>query len=173
MSMETNNEFISSSSTIVAIATANVLSETANVTNETTNVTAETTNMATATANIPANTMHVSKTYKGTIVKYINQRHFGFIKFSTRETTTRKEIFFHKSNIIKNNFKPDIKEGNKCHFEISPGIKGDNATNIVINYRPISKIKKTNNTTDENNAQAALFTKTMLEFFRAAVTANK
>ncbi|CAF4819950.1 unnamed protein product, partial [Rotaria sp. Silwood2] len=79
----------------------------------------ETTNIATETANISTKTMDVSKTYKGTIVKYINQRNFGFIKISNIEKTAHKEIFFHKSNIIKNNFKPEIKPGDKCQFEVS------------------------------------------------------
>ncbi|CAF2866589.1 unnamed protein product [Rotaria sp. Silwood2] len=172
--------------------TTTMPTETTTMPTETTTMPTETTNIATETANISTKTMDVSKTYKGTIVKYINQRNFGFIKISNIEKTARKEIFFHKSNIIKNNFKPEIQPGDKCQFEVSPGnyfyfnifykllftkgIKGDTATNIVINYRPIpkiNKIKKTNNTTDENNAQAALFTKTMLDFFRAAATASK
>ncbi|CAF3933671.1 unnamed protein product, partial [Rotaria sordida] len=117
----------------------------------------------------------ISKIYKGTIVKYIHGRNYGFIRISNIEKTEKKEIFFHKSHIIKSNFKPEVKQGDKCQFAIDEGIKGSIANNIIISYRPIPKIEKRINSTNiiqENEFKATLFTKTMLEYFRFATSTN-
>ncbi|CAF4149567.1 unnamed protein product, partial [Rotaria sordida] len=94
---------------------------------------------------------------------------------SNIEKTEKKQIFFHKSHIIKSNFKPKVQEGDKCQFAIDAGVKGNIAKNIIINYRPIPTIKKNiNNTnvTQENQFKATFFTKTMLEYFRFATNTN-
>jgi len=66
----------------------------------------------------------------------------------------QKDIFFRKFGLIKSNFQPKIKVGDKCHFNIKPskyfliinyekncilGEKGDIATDINIFYRPIPR----------------------------------
>ncbi|CAF1415240.1 unnamed protein product [Rotaria magnacalcarata] len=71
---------------------------------------------------------------------------------------------------------PTVKIGDKCQFEISSGTKGDVASNVIIIYRPIprtQKLAKLNNIPEQNISHAALFTQTMLEFFRMATASNK
>ncbi|CAF1331540.1 unnamed protein product [Rotaria sordida] len=120
---------------------------------------------------ISTTSIETSKIYKGTIVKYVYGRKYGFIKISNFEKTEKKEIFFHKSHIIKSNFKPEVKQGDKCQFEIDEGIKGSIAKNIIITYRPIHKNTKNikyTNIMQENEFKAKLFIETMLELFRLA-----
>lgn len=59
-------------------------------------------------------------------IKRLTDRGFGFIEIPGRE----KDLFFH-SNGLKGVTYEELHEGDPVQFEITPGEKGDSATDVT------------------------------------------
>ena len=64
---------------------------------------------------------------KGTIVKVVEDRGFGFIKPEEGE----KELFFHARSVEGDVVFDDLREGDMVTFDIEEGPKGPAATNVT------------------------------------------
>ena len=60
-------------------------------------------------------------------IKRLTDRGFGFI--GVDGSTSGKDLFFHSNELQGVTFE-ELKEGDKLQFEITPGEKGDSATNV-------------------------------------------
>lgn len=64
--------------------------------------------------------------YKGKIKKLIRDRGFGFISH-----TDGREVFFHRSGVIDNNF-DNLSEDQEVAFDVEKAEKGPRAINVTV-----------------------------------------
>jgi len=62
---------------------------------------------------------------KGTVKWFNNQKGYGFIT-----TSEGKDVFVHHSSIQGEGYK-SLDEGQAVEFDVTPGPKGEQATNVV------------------------------------------
>ena len=63
---------------------------------------------------------------QGTVKWFSNQKGYGFI---TQDGG--KDVFCHFSGIVSDGYK-SLNEGDKVEFEITEGVKGEQASNVVV-----------------------------------------
>lgn len=68
----------------------------------------------------------MNETVKGKVKWFSNQKGYGFI---TQDNG--KDVFCHFSGIISDGYK-SLTEGDEVTFEVTQGVKGEQASNIVV-----------------------------------------